>query len=159
PTIGGPWAELPLQEAIALLELRPGHFYSPLTTRPRFGDVDRDLWYAGYKHVVVEIGQSEGRRAKWKPGFYLSTVGPEEAFRRLIQNAVTSALGEDNVVRVEHEPSIDSQRRDALRITVVLAPGATARIKSDAALNALVRVQQRLQQMREQRTPIIQYAT
>lgn len=159
PTRGGPFAEVPVSEAVSIFELRPEDFVSDLATTPRFGDVDRDLWYLGHKRVVVEIGRSEGRRAKWKPGFYRSRVKPEDAFGRLIQQALVAELGAENVVRVEYEPTTDSQGQDALKIIVVIAPGATKKLATGASLSALVRLQERLSQMREDRTPIIEYAT
>ena len=55
PTAEWPWARLPLSEATALFELKPHHFVSDLSETPRVGAVDRDLTYAGNKHIVVEI--------------------------------------------------------------------------------------------------------
>jgi len=159
PTKGGPWADLPISEAVALFELQEDGFVSNSRTTPRFGAVDRDLWYLGYKHIVVEIGASEARRIGWKPGFYKSRVKPNDAFGRLIRQALAAELGDENVVRVEYEPAIDSQGRDALGITVVIAPGATTKLKPGAALDALVRLRSRLHEMREERTPIVEYAT
>ncbi|HEY7550031.1 MAG TPA: hypothetical protein VH913_11000, partial [Hyphomicrobiaceae bacterium] len=106
PTIGGPWARLSLADAIALCELRPRDFLCGLAThpRPRFGDADRDLWYAGFRHVVVVIEEDEGQGAEWKPGFYKSRLTPKEVFRRLVEEPVVAALGRDNVVRVEVAP-------------------------------------------------------
>ena len=132
---------------------------SDLATSPRFGRGDRDLWYFGYKHIVAEIGRNEGRRAKWKPGFYRSRVKLEDAFGRLIQQALVAELGAENVVRTEYEPTADSRGQDALRITVVITPGAVGRLATGASLSALVRLQERLTAMREDRTPIIEYAT
>ena len=159
PTRGEPWADLPVSEAVSLFELQPEDIVYDLATTPRFGNVDRDLWYLGYKHIVVEIGRNEGRRATWKPGFYRSRVKPKDAFGRLIQQALLAELGAENLVRVEYEPATDSQGQDALKITVVIAPGATKKIAKEASLNALVRLQERLSKMREYRTPIIEYAT
>ena len=159
PTSGGPWADLQVSEAVSIFELQPKDYVSELAKIPRFGKVDRDLWYLGYKHIVVEIGRSEGQKAKWKPGFYRSQVKPEEAFWRLIQQALVAELGAKNVVRVEHEPTTDSQGQDALKITVVIAPGATKDLAKGASLDALVRLQERLSEMREDRTPMIEYAT
>jgi hypothetical protein len=68
-------------------------------------------------------------------------------------------LGSENVVRAEYEPTADSQGRGALKITVVIAPGAIKRLRDGAALDALVKLQERLRGMGERRTPIIQYAT
>jgi hypothetical protein len=158
PTIGGPWASLPLSEAIALFELRPQHFVSELTTTPRFGDADRNLTHAGYRHVVVEVGRGEAQLDKWKPGFYRSRISPKEAYRRLIQQALVAKLGEANVVRVEYEPTVDSQGREALKITVVIAPGATQRLRK-VVLDGLVSLRMRLNEMGDTRTPIVEYAT
>lgn len=159
PTFWEPWARLPVSEVVAIFELRPDDFVSDLEATPRFGNVERDLTYAGFKHIVVEIERNEGRRAKWKPGFYRSRITPKEGFSRLIRQALVSELGEDNVLRVEFEPTTDSRGRDALRIIVVLAPDATGRLKGGTTLDALVRLQERLHEMREDRVPLIEYAT
>jgi hypothetical protein len=159
PTIGGPWASLLASEAIAIFDLQRDHLVTEPGTTPRFGDIQRDLMYAGFKHIVVEIESGEGRKEKWKPGFYRSPITPKEAFNRLIRHALTAELGENNVVRVEFEPTTDSTGRDALKVTVVIAPGATERLKNGATLDALVSLQERLREMREDRVPIIEYAT
>ena len=159
PTIGGPWADTPLSVTIELLELQRDDFMSDLAVTPRFGNADHDLSFAGFKHVVVEIERDEGKKAKWKPGLYRSRIRPEEAFRRLIQQPFVAELGKDNVVRVEYEPTTDSQGRAALKITVVIAPDAVKRLANGSVLDALVRLQERLSEMRDDRTPIVEYAT
>ncbi len=159
PTIGAPWARLPVSEAVALFELRPDDFVSDLASTPRFGDVDRDLRIAGYRHIVVEVEPNEGRQANWQPGFYKSRITPEEAYDRLIRQALVAELGNDNVVRLEIQPTTNSQGREALKIMVVITPGATDRLEGGAVLDALVRVQERFREMREDRIPIIEYAT
>lgn len=159
PTMGGPWADLPVSEAVAIFELRPDDLVSDITATPRFGDVGRDLISAGFKHIVVEVDGREARRAKWKPGFYRSRIAPKEAFGRLIQQALSSELGSDNVVRVEFEPATDSRGQDALRITVVIAPDATRRLKGESVIDARVHLQERLHEMRDDRVPLIEYAT
>lgn len=165
PTIGGPWAELPLEDAVRLLELRQDDFVSDPSKTPRFGDADRDLTYAGYKHIVVEVGRGEAQRTRWKPGFYRSKVSPDDAFVRLVRQALDTELGRNSVVRVEFTPGTDSTGREALRIRVVLAPDAARKFPQGAALNALVkldllmRLQEHLRDMREERTPIIEYVT
>jgi hypothetical protein len=57
------------------------------------------------------------------------------------------------------EPTVDSEGRDALKITIVIYPGATAKIKGDAALDTLVQIQHRLREAGEERFPIVEYAT
>jgi hypothetical protein len=138
--------------------LRQGDFVSDLAAPPRFGDAGRDLWYAGWQHVVVEVGRKEGQKAKWKPGFYRSRISPDEAKVRLARHALASELGEDNVVRVELEPTADFEGRDALKVTVVIAPGSVRRI-ADRALDALVALRKRLHELGDDRFPIVEYAT
>ena len=159
PTRGGPWADMPLSEAIALLDLEPGHFLSELRDAPRFGDASRDRWFAGYKHVVVEVGENERRRSNWKPGFYLSPLTPKAAFGRLIERVMVLALGRDKVTRVEWEPSVDSEGRDAVRVTVVIEPDAVRTIKGGSLLKALRKLHEQLGRMGDERTPIVEYAT
>lgn len=160
PTIGGPWAQIPADSAIELFKIDKEDFISDLSVTPRFGVKDRDLWFHGYRHIVVEIPAREARRIGWRPGFYLSAVNPTDAFALLIQQAISEELGAENVLRILYEPTTDSHGRDALRITVVISPGAAAQLeKGAAALNALVSLKERLREMREGRTPIVEYST
>ena len=159
PTIGGPWASLPLADAIALFQIAAGDIVSELAAPPRFGVTERDLTYAGFKHIVVEVDRNEGRHAKWKPGFYRSQIRPKDAFGKLLWHALATKLGRDNVVDLIWKPTVDSQGHDALKITVVIAPGAIKKLKNGAALDALVSLQERLVEMRDTRVPILEYAT
>ena len=77
PTRGEPWATLPLDDAIALLELRPEHYISDPSRTPRFGPQDRDLPLLDYKHVVVEVFPSESCLRDWKAGFSVRPCLPE----------------------------------------------------------------------------------
>ncbi len=159
PTRGEPWATLPLEEAIALLELRPEHFISDPSRTPRFGPQDRDRWLLGYRHVVVEVFPSESRLPDWKAGFYRSPVAPEDALNRILHNALAPVLGEANVLRVEHVPSTDSRGRDTFRVTVILAPSAQRRITGDMSIGAIGRLMNVLTAFGVAGTPILQYAT
>jgi len=146
-------------EAVRIFELRPGDLVSDVETTPRFGPQDRDLWFAGFKHVVVKIEAEEARQSKWNPGHYKSRVRPKEAFGRLIRYALVPTLGADNVVRVAWEPTADSQGDPALKITVVITPEATRRIKGKDAIEASIALRARLPEIFEETTPIIQYMT
>jgi hypothetical protein len=64
-----------------------------------------------------------------------------------------------NYVRVEFAPSIDSQGRGAIHITVVISPDAIQNLPSGATLDALVRIRERLHEMHVDSTPIVSYAT
>lgn len=160
PTGPLPWIELPLREAVELFALKQTGFVSDLQSRgPRFEPGNRFGPYAGYKHIVVEIEDDEGQKQNWKPGFYKSRIKPKEGLRRLLEQPIVSALGADNVERVEYQSAIDSQGKAALRVTVVIAPGAIQRLPKGATINASARLRERLTEMRDERTPIIEYAT
>jgi hypothetical protein len=158
PTIGLPWVRLPLSEVVTLFDMQQDDFVSDLGAAPRVGAADRDLTYAGFKHVVVEVEHNEARQTNWKPGFYKPRIKPKEAFRRLIRQALVAQLGKENVVDVDWKPTTDSLGRDALRITVVITPGATERLKN-SVLDALIKLRERLEEMHDDRLPIVHYAT
>jgi hypothetical protein len=160
PTRDGPWAELPFSEAVNLFELSPSDFISEIETTPRFGDRDRDLWFHGFKHIIVEVDRGEARREKWKAGFYRSKVKPKDALPRLLRHALRPDLGPNDIVRVDYEPTTDSEGSGAVKVTIVIAPEATKKLSEDGvALNALVRLQEQIRQIARDRTPIVAYAT
>jgi hypothetical protein len=77
-----------------------------------------------------------------------------------IANGVAAAhLSGSTVRNIIAEPTVDSEGREALRIIIVIEPGAATRIKGDAALDILVQLQERLRQAGDERFPIIEYAT
>ncbi len=159
PTSPRAWADLPLSEAVDLLRLKSGSkFYLGLAL-PIFGDVTRDLWFADYKHVVVQILETDGARHPWRPGYWRSSVSPDEAFRRIMRRALVPALGDENLIRVDLAPSTDSRGHDALLITIVIAPGVAERLDGDAVLSARASLKAQLRAMGDDRTPIVQYAT
>ncbi len=63
------------------------------------------------------------------------------------------------VQRVFSEPVIDSQGRDALRFTIVVAPDALEAVEDDALLETLVQIRRDLDAAGEDRFPIVNYAT
>jgi hypothetical protein len=155
PTVGEPWAQLPVTEAVALLELRARDRVSDFERTPRFGDARRDLWYLGYRHVVLEIEPNEALNAAWKPGFYRSRLKPREVLIKLIERAVMPALGRENLVRVALGIGIDSQGSRALKATIVVPPEATSRFSDKSILDTIVRVQQ----LGEIPTMVVEFAT
>jgi hypothetical protein len=68
-------------------------------------------------------------------------------------------LGSQNVVRVESEPTTDSDGQEALNLLIVIAPGIVETIGGDAILDTLVQIIDRLQEAGDDRFPIIEYAT
>lgn len=77
-------------------------------------------------------------------------IAQKVAVANLSSSAVKSAMS---------EPAVDSQGREALRITIVIEPGAAEKFKGQAVLKTLVEIQNQLQKAGDERFPIIQYAT
>jgi hypothetical protein len=159
PTPGEHWGSLPLDEAIALLELRPGDLITDPGRTPGFGPQGKSLRLLGAKHLIVEVYPTESRLPDWTAGFYRSPIAPKGALNRILYNALAPVLGRSNVLRVEHVPSIDSQGRSAYWVTVVLAPGAERRITGDMSIDAIGRLRHVLEAFGVEGTPILQYAT
>jgi hypothetical protein len=83
----------------------------------------------------------------------------EKRIRQIAEEVATTHLTSANVSSVSSTAAIDSEGRQALRITIVIKPGAEEKIKGDAALDTLVQIQDRLRKAGEERFPIVEYAT
>lgn len=68
-------------------------------------------------------------------------------------------LSKSDVEEIKSEPASDSEGRDVWRITVVIKPGAAARLEGDSLLDTLVAIQERLRKEGEERQAIVEYAT
>jgi hypothetical protein len=158
-TPSAPWIEVPISEAIKLCELRQSDLVPDLAAMRGFAEPDFDLWYAGFKHVVVEVDDAEARQVKWKPGFYKSHLSPKEVFRRLIEEPLVAALGSDNVVRVEVAPTLDAEGLGAMLTTIVITPEAIQRLDGNRQGDAMAQLRKRLREMHVHGTPIPEYAT
>jgi hypothetical protein len=77
----------------------------------------------------------------------------------IVDQVATAHLTRENVDRVMSEPAIDSRGEEAVRITIVIKPGAVDRLKGDPVLDTLLQIQQRLRAAGEERFPIVGYAT
>lgn len=157
PTPATPWAKIPFLEAKKLFE--PLRFLRGPGWEPKFNVDYNTLGVSGFRHIVVQVNVIEAKEAKVKPGFYLSKVDPKSARQKLLLQTVAAKLGYKNVVRVLYEPAIDSQGRDALRITVVIAPGAVKTLANGPVLDVLVNLHERMREMQDERVPIVEYAT
>ncbi len=116
-----PWAELPLDEAIRILDLQPQYFVSDLARPPRFGDPKRNLTLLGYRHTIVEVGEEEARDA-WRSGFYRSPLPPREAFYKLLEWRIEEQLG--NNWHAKPEEGTDADGEPAIWAWIVLREGA-----------------------------------
>jgi hypothetical protein len=85
----------------------------------------------------------------------LQTDKINEAARQV----ASANLRPETIVSASSEPSVDSEGRDALRITVVVKPETVADISGDKLLDVLVQTQARLQREGEERPITIEYAT
>jgi hypothetical protein len=83
----------------------------------------------------------------------------ENQIVKIANDVATANLTSSSVSSIMSQPTVDSEGRDALRITIVIESGAAARIKGDAALDTLVQIQDRLREAGEERFPIVEYAT
>jgi hypothetical protein len=82
-TTGEAAYQRPLRELERLLGLRPRHFHCPLDDSPTFKEETPGLAEAGYKHVVVKLGEEEAKDASWLPGFYELPLNPTETMKLL----------------------------------------------------------------------------
>ncbi len=73
--------------------------------------------------------------------------------------AAKSNLRAEHVRNVLTEPALDAEGRDAVRITIVIAPDSLPRLKGDAVLDTSVDIGNRLREAGEERRPIVEYAT
>jgi hypothetical protein len=83
----------------------------------------------------------------------------KKRIRQIAQEVATANLTNANFSSVVSSSTTDSQGQEALRITIIIKPGAETKIKGDATLNTLVQIQDRLRKEGEERTPIVEYAT
>jgi len=73
--------------------------------------------------------------------------------------AARTKLGANVVSEVLAEPATDSEGSEALRVTIVIKPGAAKTLKGDSVLDALLEIQDRLREAGEDRFAIVKYAT
>jgi hypothetical protein len=84
---------------------------------------------------------------------------PKSKIETIAREVASATLKSSASGTVISEPAIDSEGRDALRITIVIKSNAAKQMTGDALLNTLVQIQDRLRKAGEERFPIVQYAT
>jgi hypothetical protein len=82
-----------------------------------------------------------------------------EEVTKISSEIAKANLPPQGVVRVESEPTVDSEGQDALRLTIVVAPEAADRISGDAVVDTFVQIHDRLRDAGDERFPIIEYTT
>ena len=76
---------------------------------------------------------------------------------QIAQHIATANFTAGSVKTVSSSPTVDSEGKEALLITIVLTPGSSSTIQGGAALNTLTEIQKKLQSQGEERFPIIEY--
>lgn len=76
---------------------------------------------------------------------------------RIAADAARRHLGTEIIDRITSADTIDSEGREAVRITVILVPNAARKLGGDAALDTLVEIQQKLAAAGESRLATIDY--
>jgi RecB family exonuclease len=83
----------------------------------------------------------------------------EKQIKKIAREVAAANLASSNISSVTSSSAIDSEGHDALRITIVIKPGAELKIKGDATLDTLVGIKDRLRREGEERLAIVEYAT
>lgn len=78
---------------------------------------------------------------------------------RIARDVVRAQVPKPILERVITEPAVDSQGKDALRITLVIKPQAVRKLTGKQAIGVLVGIQQKFEAEGDERFPIIEYAT
>jgi hypothetical protein len=89
----------------------------------------------------------------------MSSMLDLERVTQISTEVARANFSSQNIVRVESEPTTDSDGQEALNLLIVIAPGVIETINGDAVLDTLVQIIDRLQEAGDDRFPIIEYAT
>jgi 2-methylisocitrate lyase-like PEP mutase family enzyme len=102
----------------------------------------------------------------WGPGDRAGATQPlrdamldEKRITEIAQEVAKANLASTTVTSVSSSPTVDLDGHDALRITIVIEPGAAAKISGDAALDTMAGIKDRLRREGEDRPAIVYYAT
>jgi hypothetical protein len=82
-----------------------------------------------------------------------------ETIKQFSTEIAKANFGAENIVRVESEPTVDSQGEEALDILIVVAPGVPDAFTGDDIVGTLVQINDRLMEAGDDRLPLIHYAT
>jgi hypothetical protein len=82
-----------------------------------------------------------------------------EKINEIAQELAAANLTSQAIENVISEPTIDSEGREALRITIVIKPNKVSNFSGEKILDTLYQIQIRLLQEGEERPAIVEYAT
>jgi hypothetical protein len=86
-------------------------------------------------------------------------MATEKKIRQIAKRAASANLGSANFSSIINSTTTDSTGHDALRIVIVIPPGAATKIRGDAAFDTIVEIQDRLRKAGEERFPLVEFAT
>ncbi len=78
---------------------------------------------------------------------------------RVVKETASAALANVDVARIISEPTVDSEGREALHVTVVLNESGVDQISGDSVIKVLLEVGRNLRKAGEERPQIIDFAT
>lgn len=115
--MGEPWKELPLDDAVRVLDLSVNDFFMDLGDTLDFDGTRNNMAKGASKYLVVEVPHEEAT-ANWKAGFYKSPLSIEEAtFRLEVHEKIQYAW------RDEWQKGEDADGERAIYLWVALKPG------------------------------------
>ncbi len=82
-----------------------------------------------------------------------------ETIKQFSTEIAKANFGRENVLRVESEPTTDSEGKEALDLLIVVAPALAETISGEAVVDTLVQISDRLMEAGDERLPLIGYAT
>jgi hypothetical protein len=82
-----------------------------------------------------------------------------EKINAIAGKVAAANLSGQAVENVVSEPTIDSEGREALRITIIIKPNKVARFSGEKILDTLYQIQNQLLEEGEERPAIVEYDT
>jgi hypothetical protein len=78
--------EITIDQCVSVFGLRGAHWHSTLSSTPKFREKMSEMaGYLGPSYAVVEIGDAEAACQRWRAGFYLLEMTPDEVRKRVAQ--------------------------------------------------------------------------
>jgi hypothetical protein len=151
--------EIPIAEALQRYPSSRWRFLSEQP--PRINEPTAVSDGSDFNLVVVRLDGDETRDGIRHAGYYVvERLEPRDATQWLVERALRSEVGNENVVRVIVDGSwMDSENRPAYKVTVEIPQGAVDRISGEAAIKAFRRLRALIEHWPRNGTPLLQYAT
>lgn len=116
PTIGESWKDLPLDDAVRVLDISANDLFMELGDTPSLYESSKNIDLHSTTHIGIEISNEECSES-WKAGLYKSPLSPEEALFRLQVHDELRHAWKD-----EWQKGEDADGEDAIYLWVSLKP-------------------------------------